>query len=49
LGQEGEFFLPGEPPGWRARRYPASKAYQNMFDSEENRTCKKCGNVMPKP
>ena len=29
---------------------PVSKAYQqSFFDSEEARTCKKCGNVMPKP
>jgi len=28
---------------------PVSKAYQKLFDSEEFRTCKKCGNVMPKP
>jgi 3-hydroxyanthranilate 3,4-dioxygenase len=26
-----------------------SKAYQTFFDSEEFRTCKKCGTVMPKP
>jgi hypothetical protein len=26
-----------------------SKAYANLFDHEEHRTCKKCGNVMPKP
>ena len=28
---------------------PVSKAYQKLFDSEEFRTCKKCGHVMPKP
>ena len=28
---------------------PVSKAYQQFFDSEDARTCKKCGNVMPKP
>ena len=28
---------------------PVSKAYQQFFDSEEARTCKKCSNVMPKP
>lgn len=28
---------------------PVSKAYKNFFDSEEFRTCKKCGNVMPAP
>jgi 3-hydroxyanthranilate 3,4-dioxygenase len=26
-----------------------SKAYQRLFDNEEFRTCKKCGEVMPKP
>jgi len=26
-----------------------SKAYQQFIDSEPARTCKKCGNVMPKP
>ena len=31
------------------RSDPVSKAYQTFFDSEEFRTCKKCGNVMPKP
>ena len=31
------------------RKDPVSKAYQSLFDSEEARTCKKCGNVMPKP
>ncbi len=31
------------------RNDPVSKAYQKFFDSEEARTCKKCGNVMPKP
>jgi 3-hydroxyanthranilate 3,4-dioxygenase len=28
---------------------PVSKAYQRFFDSEEFRTCKKCGDVMPAP
>jgi 3-hydroxyanthranilate 3,4-dioxygenase len=28
---------------------PVSNAYKKFFDSEENRTCKKCGNVMPAP
>ena len=28
---------------------PVSKAYANFFDSEENRTCSACGNVMPRP
>jgi 3-hydroxyanthranilate 3,4-dioxygenase len=28
---------------------PVSKAYKNFFDSEEFRTCKKCGDVMPQP
>jgi len=28
---------------------PVSKAYKNFFDSEEFRTCKKCGTVMPTP
>jgi 3-hydroxyanthranilate 3,4-dioxygenase len=28
---------------------PVSKAYANFFDSEEARTCKKCGTVAPKP
>ena len=31
------------------KKDPVSKAYQQFFDSEEARTCKKCGNVMPKP
>lgn len=26
-----------------------SRAYQRFFDDEAARTCKKCGNVMPKP
>jgi len=26
---------------------PVSKAYQRFFDSEESRTCKKCGEIMP--
>jgi 3-hydroxyanthranilate 3,4-dioxygenase len=28
---------------------PVSKAYQNFFDSEEFRTCNKCGTIMPTP
>lgn len=28
---------------------PVSKAYKRFFDSEEFRTCKNCGNVMPAP
>lgn len=28
---------------------PVSRAYQNFFDSEQFRTCKKCGTVTPKP
>jgi 3-hydroxyanthranilate 3,4-dioxygenase len=28
---------------------PVSKAYQNFFDNEDARTCKKCGTVMPRP
>ena len=28
---------------------PVSKAYANFFDSEEFRTCSKCGTVMPRP
>jgi 3-hydroxyanthranilate 3,4-dioxygenase len=28
---------------------PVSKAYKKFFDSEEFRTCKKCGEVMPAP
>ncbi len=28
---------------------PVSKAYQNFFDSEEFRTCDKCGTIMPTP
>jgi 3-hydroxyanthranilate 3,4-dioxygenase len=31
------------------RADPVSKAYRNFFDSEQARTCKGCGNVMPKP
>jgi 3-hydroxyanthranilate 3,4-dioxygenase len=31
------------------KKDPVSKAYAQFFDSEEARTCKKCGNVMPKP
>jgi len=31
------------------RTDPVSKAYRQFFDDEEARTCKKCGNVMPKP
>lgn len=28
---------------------PVSKAYRNFFESEDLRTCKKCGDVMPVP
>ena len=28
---------------------PVSRAYRNFFDSEDFRTCKKCGTVMPRP
>lgn len=28
---------------------PVSRAYQHFFDSEELRTCKSCGTVMPRP
>jgi len=28
---------------------PVSKAYRRFFESEEFRTCKKCGDVMPAP
>lgn len=28
---------------------PVSKAYARFFDSEEFRTCKSCGHVMPRP
>ena len=28
---------------------PVSLAYRRFFDSEEFRTCKKCGEVMPAP
>ena len=28
---------------------PVSQAYQRFFDSEEFRTCKRCGTVMPAP
>ena len=31
------------------RADPVSKAYKRFFDSEEFRTCKKCGDVMPAP
>jgi 3-hydroxyanthranilate 3,4-dioxygenase len=31
------------------RADPVSKAYARFFDSEEFRTCKSCGHVMPKP
>jgi 3-hydroxyanthranilate 3,4-dioxygenase len=31
------------------REDPVSRAYETFFDSEDARTCKKCGNVMPKP
>lgn len=30
-------------------RDPVSNAYQRFFDSEEFRTCKKCGAIMPAP
>jgi len=26
-----------------------SKAYRQFFDSEDARTCKSCGSLMPKP
>ena len=28
---------------------PVSKAYRQFFDSEDARTCKSCGSLMPKP
>jgi 3-hydroxyanthranilate 3,4-dioxygenase len=28
---------------------PVSRAYANFFNSEEFRTCKQCGHVMPAP
>ncbi len=28
---------------------PVSRAYRNFFDSEEFRTCKACGTIMPRP
>jgi 3-hydroxyanthranilate 3,4-dioxygenase len=31
------------------RADPVSKAYQNFFDNEVARTCKKCGTIMPRP
>ena len=31
------------------RADPVSKAYARFFDSEEFRTCKRCGHVMPRP
>jgi len=31
------------------RNDPVSKAYQAFFDSEEARTCRACGEVMPRP
>ena len=31
------------------RTDPVSKVYQTFFDSEELRTCKQCGDVMPAP
>lgn len=31
------------------RADPVSKAYARFFDSEAFRTCKSCGNVMPRP
>jgi 3-hydroxyanthranilate 3,4-dioxygenase len=31
------------------RKDPVSQAYRNFFDSEEHRTCRNCGTVMPRP
>ncbi|HVL58676.1 MAG TPA: 3-hydroxybutyryl-CoA dehydratase [Burkholderiaceae bacterium] len=31
------------------RKDPVSKAYANFFGSEQHRTCKRCGHVMPAP
>lgn len=31
------------------RADPVTQAYRNFYDSEEFRTCKKCGTVMPAP
>ena len=31
------------------RADPVSKAYQRFFEDEKARTCKRCGEVMPKP
>ena len=31
------------------RADPVSQAYRNFYTSEEARTCKRCGEVMPKP
>ena len=31
------------------RKDPVSQAYRNFFDSEEFRTCRSCGTVMPRP
>ena len=31
------------------RADPVSKAYARFFDSEQHRTCKACGHVMPRP
>ena len=31
------------------RNDPVSKAYQAFFDSEDARTCKSCGEMMPRP
>lgn len=31
------------------RADPVSKAYRSFYDSEQARTCKRCGEVMPKP
>jgi 3-hydroxyanthranilate 3,4-dioxygenase len=31
------------------RADPVSKAYRNFYDSEQARTCKRCGEVMAKP
>jgi 3-hydroxyanthranilate 3,4-dioxygenase len=31
------------------RKDPVSQAYRNFYDSEQARTCGRCGEVMPKP
>jgi 3-hydroxyanthranilate 3,4-dioxygenase len=31
------------------RKDPVTQAYRNFYESEEARTCKKCGTVMPAP